>query len=92
MAQLVLVVNPKTTPVPWGPLALSYFAASIDKTSISTKFDQDATATTLIAGQKIFDDSLEIIDAIAGAAGIHGEASQVIPYLSYVSYSLTSSD
>lgn len=79
MAQLVLSVNPSSTPVPWGPLVLANWIISQgSSTVVETKFDPNTPTLTLTSGaETIATDPLEAIERIGAAAEIAGDSSKV---------------
>lgn len=79
MAQLVLSVNPSSTPVPWGPLVLASFVISQGSAAVvETKFDPDTPTLTLTSGgETIATDPFEVVERIGAAAEIAGDSSKV---------------
>ena len=80
---LVLTVNPTATPVPWGPLVLASYAATVSPGfQIETQYDADAKSLTLsdLKAGKVLTDYFEILSSIALNSGLSGS----IPLVSII--------
>ncbi|KAF9520611.1 hypothetical protein BS47DRAFT_1481361 [Hydnum rufescens UP504] len=83
MTRLVLLLNPNTNPVPWGPLVFASYASSVSGGAAEIQFDAEIKATTLndTLNPSSITDSLQILEAIADVAGLNGESSKAASFI-----------